>query len=698
MQVAPHPENRDGQGPSGIRCLELTGQILGTGFDAVEADANGVVVEQKPGCKNIGEANVRFAEGDDLLAPAMAGLISYGSLSHSTLNQLMRNINASCPIVSGASAAAEEESQPFPVPEDDTLMRIVDTTGRLSSGLLQQIDPAFYDATQTGLLWEVLAHTIQEEEPEACAIIQAALNAKNGLFLVCHEMQAISRLMTLTSTPTVVGTPNPWEVVLTRMRETMPQFCEDKCFIDMYSFVVDMGAQASVFLVDLKNFHQKFVNAKVRRLRLEAFATVNLLPLEMPHLKVAFLKHLYVDGRFDSHGFCTSLNTPTIKKLSTSPAGQSASALAEDVLRFFHVECRDAIAQLEAGVRVKFYGNLDKSIFAALIEGKESAFAAAEKSILSCGASFDKRLRRWVPNHKVPDFTLGKGAITPGEGAPQGASTPTMQPKVIQYDENGRPLTKQDERAGDGTAEVFGWSAFMDTSCIVEGIEEASLKTTILSHIYALHRQLPTITDAELKLTRGGTHGDGVHVVAAKALDVGAVRLAPLVQSGTCLSRLSQQASSPYVLQVRVLRDGNTSEWYLSGSGSLPTPAQPTASAVAEQPEMVHSQHNWVNGNFPWPLWFVKRAHGTQECNCQFKQVEVRCIGTFQMPTSAAAEEAFADNFDLSLPMLVNTKPLREGEELVVFWPSKPKVTKEKKVQVTWASQARSKLGKQRQK
>ena len=44
MQIGCHPDNRDGQGPSGCRCLELTSKILTVGFDAVEADANGVLV------------------------------------------------------------------------------------------------------------------------------------------------------------------------------------------------------------------------------------------------------------------------------------------------------------------------------------------------------------------------------------------------------------------------------------------------------------------------------------------------------------------------------------------------------------------------------------------------------------------------------------------------------------------------------
>ena len=243
-QVGAHPDNRDGQGPSGSRCVELTSNILKMGFDVVEAESNGVLVEQKLGATHIRDANRRFSDGDELLAPATDGEIMYGTLSHSTLNQLMRNISSRCPVIAGKTAA-DFEQDASAVAEDESLSRIVDSSGKLSPGMLQAIDPAFAEAVHTGLLWEVLSSTIEEEEPDGCAVIQAALNAKNGLFLVCHEMQALARLMTLTSSSVLAGRHSQWEFVQRRMRETMPQFADDNNFIDLYAFVVDMGGATS---------------------------------------------------------------------------------------------------------------------------------------------------------------------------------------------------------------------------------------------------------------------------------------------------------------------------------------------------------------------------------------------------------------------------------------------------------------------
>ena len=75
-QIGAHPDSRDGQGPSSSRCLELTNTILRWGFDAVEADSNGVLAEQKPGSVHAIDANRRFASGDALLAPVVDGIVS----------------------------------------------------------------------------------------------------------------------------------------------------------------------------------------------------------------------------------------------------------------------------------------------------------------------------------------------------------------------------------------------------------------------------------------------------------------------------------------------------------------------------------------------------------------------------------------------------------------------------------------------
>ena len=456
-----------------------------------------------------------------------------------------------------------------PVAEDDPLFRIVDAAGRLSPELLEQVDPEFATAVHGGLLWEILSYSIEDEEPDGCAVIQAALNAKNGLFMVCHEMQALSRLMTLTSSSAVAERSLKWEYVLRRMRETMPQFADDPNVLDLYAFVVDMGADKSSFMHDLRDFHLKFVNPKLRRLRLCAFAQSNSLPLEMPHLKIASLKYLYVHGKL-SHGFCGILTSKVVKQLSSSAEGQSASAVAEDILRFFHVNCRSAIVTLDEGMKVKFFGNFDKDVFAQLLI--QDSPGVHESPVRACGLNYYKRLQRMCPGCEIPSFPLAQSSSAVAESR----STKTaegMHPRIIEYDATGRPLTKQDEMQARSRTEVFAWSSFMATSCMVDALEETVIKCFILGHLHMLHQQLPTIIQGYVQVVKEGTRGSGVRVMSLKAWEVGALRMAPLVTGATCLSRVSKVAVAPHVLKVRVCIGGAKTDWWLSGSGALPQPS-----------------------------------------------------------------------------------------------------------------------------
>ena len=106
-------------------------------------------------------------------------------------------------------------------------------------------------------------------------------------------------------------------------------------------------------------------------------------------------------------------------------------------------------------------------------------------------------------------------------------------------------------------------------------------------------------------------------------------------------------------------------------------------------------RHYWNAGHNPWPLWFMKRVSDMSERNCIFDDVDVRCVNTFQ-PPARLGHEAFVDNCDRTVPVLLNTSAVAEGEELVVYWPPRQVSTAGRpSSQITWASQARAKLDNQ---
>ncbi|MCP4241799.1 MAG: hypothetical protein GY772_14660 [bacterium] len=235
-QVGFHPCNRDGQPPNGERCLELCRAILEMGYDACEADSAGVVVAAVPGSEEILRFNREACSGDDLLADVRVPFLGYGSLSHSHLNQIMKNIKAG---VAGR------------------IPQICGRDGGFSVERLRAVDAPFASACDGGLPWEILGSAIVVEEPEACTIIQAALNSKNGLYLVAHEMQALAALSRICFTFAVAERHLSFEAARAKFCETMPAFARDPNFADLFRFVVDLGASAGPFLQDLRDFHEK---------------------------------------------------------------------------------------------------------------------------------------------------------------------------------------------------------------------------------------------------------------------------------------------------------------------------------------------------------------------------------------------------------------------------------------------------------
>ena len=102
--------------------------------------------------------------------------MQFGSLSHSHLNQVLKNVSG------GVKYDAPS---------------IVKPDGTVHLDLLAARDPAFAEHVENGLLWEVLAWEMEDEEPDACTVVQAAMNSKNNTYLVMHEMQALSHLSRL---------------------------------------------------------------------------------------------------------------------------------------------------------------------------------------------------------------------------------------------------------------------------------------------------------------------------------------------------------------------------------------------------------------------------------------------------------------------------------------------------------------------
>lgn len=238
-----HPSNRNGEPVSGERCADLISQILKMGFDPNEADNNGVCVQDAPGKLTIHNFNVKVCAGDEKMCATLNdATMQYGSLSHSHLSQGMKNIMGECCL--GISALCRGDSNTANVE------------------VLAELDSEFARYCNSGLLWEVLSHKIEEEEPDALNIIQAACNCKNGIALRSHETEALSGLARLVLKASALAEQLAFESARDKLALTLPHLALDPEFMGMFRFVLELGGDSCRFIPDLREFTSKFINAK----------------------------------------------------------------------------------------------------------------------------------------------------------------------------------------------------------------------------------------------------------------------------------------------------------------------------------------------------------------------------------------------------------------------------------------------------
>ena len=187
-----------------------------------------------------------------------------------------------------------------------------------------------------------------------------------------------------------------------------------------------------------------------------------------------------------------------------------------------------------------------------------------------------------------------------------------------------------------------------------------------------------------VQILRGGAQKIS-RVVAANALEVQTLKLAPLVQGANRIVTSSQQ---PWALTATATGSANCCQpvdFFILGSSTLPSITKQAAAeaasaasmhqalsagapAVAVEPGVI-SDHDWKQNSFPWPFWVVRRSDRAEECNCELTAVTVRSVATFAWDGQLG--DPCVDSLDISVPVMVNFKPLGQGEELVVFWKSK---------------------------
>ena len=118
-----------------------------------------------------------------------------------------------------------------------------------------------------GLEMEVLSWKMLVEEPTAASLISQALNKVQSMALRTSELTALNVLTgAVTLRERAVAGEVCFESVRERVRAELDMYVDLPGFIDLFEFVVNMGANGEEFIPTLLEFGAKFVDPKHRQL------------------------------------------------------------------------------------------------------------------------------------------------------------------------------------------------------------------------------------------------------------------------------------------------------------------------------------------------------------------------------------------------------------------------------------------------
>ena len=359
LTVVPHPRCW-GEPVDSLRTKQLTKTIIGDGYDSIKANENLVAVEEDPRWRGYFQSNFGFlVTSDPDMAEQGSGISpTFGSLSNSSLNCLMRNIlcaSKGCICVSEDKVCACKNAP------------ILDENGNYSAVRLHSYDEAWALDCSYGLGWEILSYRMGIEEPQAAAIISHTLHDKRSKqAMETAHIEIMSTLISL-CTPDIQRRHGDlhFKIVRDKMRGMFGAAVDNEHFSYFFALVRDAEAVDSAHMQDLKHFTSAYVNEKFRKICMKVYGVVAQYPRQFPRIKNACIKWSWKAGNtqigscyfppgiktlLDAHNCLNMYNF----MLSLEAAMSNLHTLASTVVEDIDLKTR-WVAEADIGLMSKFF-------------------------------------------------------------------------------------------------------------------------------------------------------------------------------------------------------------------------------------------------------------------------------------------------------------------------------------------------------
>ena len=573
-----HPKNRGGTYPNGETVHNLCKTILKDGFSAEEAHHAGVTVQEippafrqgKPGSRGKEEYETYFeynrrmtTQGAALLKDCFEEMedILYGALSHSHLLLVLRGL------LHGALWDLAEVGGNL----NDS------STGRVNYAAVAAKDAALADVCSRGLWMEVLSWKIYMEEPEACSLISQVLNKPQSMALRTTELTAVAVLtgaLTLHSNGGLASKVD-FCTIRDKVRDELDVFVDEPEFVGLFDFIINLGGGKSGFVQRLLEFTGVFVNPLQRRLRLSAFVDTNKMPLQVPGVKIAMIMRAY--RKTPQLTWCPS------PEPSWAKCPNVLLEALEDLLHYFHVENKAAVAALPGEQRAAFFANVNVQLaetFNTKVTKSKERTEDLKKELLKTALPYYEELlahHRKKQGSKDAVLVVSRttwicfaavaaekekelDAVGQQAAGQQPAKKAKLMPTIIEFDATtGKPVNKQETRLqGEEGAEStlapqkLPWSHWAkSTVSKIDSLEEAE-KAAIMLALQALSHSTSAVAETGVLEMWWSPKTKRKFVTVTKKLEAKSLELSPCLPKSQ--SRIFKESTHPERIMIRVVQ------------------------------------------------------------------------------------------------------------------------------------------------
>ena len=690
--------NRGGVYPQPDTVRNLGLKLLGTGFNESEANHEGVCLEEVPfneRGKEPYESCLQY-NMQKCIHPFLSKCftpqsdVMYGTLSHSHLLLVMLTL------ANGGHWKLPEEWNKLLTPD-----------GSFSPAAVAACDLELGKLLKDGLRMDVLSWKMRIEEPTAGSLISQALNNVQHMALRTSELTAMAVLTGAVglALESAVAGEVAFESVQEKVRDELDMCVDTPGFMDLFEFVVNMGASKNTFIPQLLEYGSKFVDPKQRQLSLQAFAEVNKLPLQVPRVKVAMVMRAY--RKPPNKCWC-----PAPEPTWANRDIRSLEKL-EAVLHYLQRTCKPAVAGMPPLQVAALSANFHCAAAEAFILRKEPR--QEKDAILDAVSKYYEEITGFAASHglEVPkpgeswiDFVAtrrrreSKAAVAKPE-------TQRLLPKLIEYDEDtGLPMNAQDIKVATPKHQniaIVPWREWLGGRVAKELDQEATHMVAITMVLHSLHTRgniEAALVDVSIDLDKSRKV-----VTASEDLPPGTLSLPPCAPK---MAKAYTASVHPHRVAIVVTdKSAVADKESVRKNADVAEPA-PVAPALKQKTYYAHPEYKfpeeskedlpdgvspdvrvwkWKGDEVTHPFWAVPRlsVDELRKMNAANPQKQVAFNVKLQEKEFSVVTVGAADGGSVSvaltvaIPVITNSTTVKKGEELAL--PIAARTTAKRKAQ-----------------